>query len=230
MSAPRLYDLFCKAGGAAKGYADAGFDVVGIDIAPQPNYPFRFEQADALDWLREEAKLPSSMRGFYHASPPCQAELRGLAAVNRRLGREYAHASLLEETRALLVALDRPYVIEQPQQGARLINPVVYCGSSFGLPIRRHRQFESNLPLVAPRCDHGWQTEKKYWTGWVKNGERLRATVVQVYGNGGEREQWGPALGIDWMTHDELTQAIPPAYTQHIGAQLLAHLKAQSAA
>jgi DNA (cytosine-5)-methyltransferase 1 len=228
---PLLIDLFCKAGGAGMGYHRAGFDVLGIDIEPQPRYPFRFEQADALDWLREEAKLAPSLRAAaYHASPPCQADLAGLSAVNRKLGRIYAHRSLLAETRDLLCAFDRPYVIEQPQMGAQLINPVRLCGSSFRLPIRRHRQFESNVTLSVPPCDHGWQTEKKYWTSYRRGDNARRSAVVQVYGSGGEKQHWGPALGIDWMTYDELTQAIPPAYTEHLGRQLLAHLASQAAA
>jgi DNA (cytosine-5)-methyltransferase 1 len=224
VSAPLLLDLFCKAGGATHGYQRAGFRVVGVDIAPQPNYcGDAFVQADALTF---------PLDGFdaIHASPPCQADLKGLGIVNRRRGRDYAHASHTDAVRARLVAAGVPYVIEQPQQGAKLINPVVYCGSSFGLPIRRHRQFECSALVLAPPCDHGWQTEKKYWTSWVKNGVRQRATVVQVYGNGGERHEWGPALGIGWMTPEELTQAIPPAYTEHLGRQLLAHVLDRRAA
>jgi DNA (cytosine-5)-methyltransferase 1 len=228
---PLLLDLFCGAGGAAMGYYRAGFDVYGVDVCPQPNYPFRFDRGDALDYLREELKLPTHLRAaVVHASPPCQANLKGLAAVNRGLGRAYDHPDLLDATRDGLTALGVPYVIEQPQQGAKLINPVRLCGSSFGLPIRRHRQFESNVRLVVPPCDHAWQTDKKYWTSWVKNGVRQRATVVQVYGNGGEREQWGPALGVDWMTHAELAQAIPPAFTTHLGLQLIAHLARRAVA
>lgn len=228
MTRPMLLDLFCKAGGAARGYDDAGFNVVGVDIESQPNYPFACHRMDARDVLRNA----SLMRDFaaVHASPPCQANLKGLAAVNRGLGRESVHVDLVPEIRALLIATGLPYVIEQPEQGARMIRPVRCCGSSFGLPIRRHRQFESNVPLVAPPCNHRWQTEKKYWTGWMKNGERQRATVVQVYGNGADRHEWGPALGIDWMTHDELTQAIPPAYTEFLGRQLLAHIQSRKAA
>lgn len=218
MTKPRLLDLFCCAGGAARGYQRAGFYVVGVDINPQPRYAGdEFIQADALSVL---------VGGFdaIHASPPCQANLRGLAAVNRGLGRAYDHVDLLAETRGFLRATWLPYVIEQPEQGAQMVDPVRLCGSSFGLPIRRHRLFESNVPLVGLRCDHAWQNEKKYWTGWVKNGERQLSTVVQVYGNGANRHEWGPALGIDWMDYRELREAIPPAYTEHLGRQLLAHI------
>lgn len=219
---PLLLDLFCGAGGASMGYYRAGFDVVGVDAARQPHYPFPFVRADWLAALELRGLGPFDA---VHASPPCQANLRGLAAVNRSLGRAYAHPDLLGAVRERLCALGLPYVIEQPEQGAPMLSPARYCGSSFGLPIRRHRLFESNVALLPPPCDHGWQTEKRYWTGWVKNGERQRATVVQVYGNGGDRHEWGPALGIDWMTPDELTQAIPPAYAEHVGRQLLATVR-----
>jgi hypothetical protein len=218
---PRLLDLFCAAGGAAMGYHRAGFDVVGVDLLPQPNYPFAFVQADAL-------RPPVRLEGFdlIHASPPCQAGLAGLAAVNRSLGRTYDHEDLVPQTRDILRASGVPYVIEQPLKGARLHAPIVLCGSSFGLPIHRHRQFECSTLVMGRECEHDRLTEKKYWTGYRPNGETRLSAVVQVYGNGGGREHWGPALGIDWMTPDEMTQAIPPAYTQWIGEQLLPMLEA----
>ena len=221
---PILLDLFCKAGGCTKGYQRAGFYVIGVDIEPQPNYcGDEFIQADALE-------VDLTRADVIHASPPCQANLKGLAAVNRKLGRKYDHADLLTETRARLVATGLPYIIEQPQMGAKLINPVRLCGSSFGLPIRRHRQFESNWDLSVPACDHSWQTERKYWTGFRPNGRVIRSEVVQVYGSGAEKHLWGPALGIDWMTAGELTQAIPPAYTEHLGRQLFTAVIREKAA
>jgi DNA (cytosine-5)-methyltransferase 1 len=215
-SRPRLLDLFCKAGGAGMGYHRAGFDVVGVDHEPQPRYPFAFVRADALTFPLE---------GFdaIHASPPCQANVKGLGAANRALGREYAHADLIAPVRARLRATGLPYVIENVV-GAALLAPVQYCGSSFALPIRRHRRFESNVLLLAPACEHDREREKKYWTSYRPGGEVVRSAVVQVYGAGAETHLWGPALGIDWMTPDELTQAIPPAYTEHIGRQLLAYV------
>ena len=217
---PVLLDGYCGGGGAAMGYHRAGFRVIGCDIKPQPNYPFEFVQQDALEFLRENARIAD----LIHVSPPCQADLLGLNAVNRKLGREYAHRSALAEVREVLRALRVPYVIEQPEQGAKLINPVRLCGTGFSLPIRRHRLFESNVPLYGKECAHFLYTEKKYWTGWVKDGRRQLSTVVQVYGNGANRHEWGPALGIDWMTSAELTQAIPPVYTEHIGCQVIARL------
>lgn len=204
------------------GYHRAGFDVVGVDLEPQPNYPFAFHQADALTF---------PLDGFdaIHASPPCQANLKGLGAANRALGREYDHHDLIAPMRSRLRASGLPYVIENVV-GAALLAPIQYCGSAFALPIRRHRRFESNVLLLAPGCEHDREGEKRYWSSVVKDGRRTLARVVQVYGNGGDRHEWGPALGIDWMTPDELTQAIPPAYTEHIGRQLLAHLGLREAA
>jgi hypothetical protein len=218
---PRIVDLFCKAGGATRGYQLAGFHVTGVDIEPQPNYcGDEFIQADALT---------VSLDGFdaAHASPPCQDDLKGLKEVNRLLSREYDHPNLLIPTRARLQASGLLYVIEQPEQGAKLLNPIRLCGSSFGLPLRRHRQFESDVLLMGRECEHDRHREKKYWTSWRPNGEHRLATTVQVYGNAGDRKTWGPALGIDWMTTEELTQAIPPAYTQHIGWQLMVELRAR---
>jgi DNA (cytosine-5)-methyltransferase 1 len=222
MRQPRLLDLFCCAGGAGMGYHRAGFDVVGVDVEPQPRYPFTFVQGDALAYLAAHGQAFDAI----HASPPCQGNLHGLNAVNRSLGRTVAHPDLIGATRELLRVSGKPYVIENVV-GARLLAPVQYCGSSFGLPIRRHRRFESNVLLLAPGCEHDRHRERRYWTSAMKDGQRQRAAVVQVYGNGGERHLWGPALGIDWMVPDELTQAIPPAYTEHIGRQLLAAIDAE---
>ena len=234
---PRLLDLFCGAGGAAVGYHRAGFEVVGVDIKPQPNYPYKFWQEDALKLLR--ALIDWEKIGLYdaiHASPPCQANVKGMAEVNRTLGREYAHVDLIAETRELLQESGLPYVIENVV-GAKLIDPVRLCGSSFGLPIRRHRLFESNAPLTAPPCDHSWQTEKKYWNGdrsvRLPNGKRKytghdrRSSVVQIYGAAKEAHEWPAAMGIDWMTNEEMVEAIPPVYTEVIGAHLRAAVRSR---
>lgn len=209
---PLLLDLFCGAGGAAMGYYLAGFNVVGVDIAPQPNYPFAFHRADVLDFF---------FGGFdaIHASPPCQSYLN-LGKVNEAQGREYDHPDLVAATREMLIATGLPYIIENIE-GAPLKDPVRLCGSSFGLPLRRHRLFESNVPLVGPPCNHKWQTEKKYWTGWRPKGETVKSTVVQIYGNGGGRDEWPAAMGIDWMTPAEMCEAIPPTYTEFLGRQLI---------
>lgn len=246
MSRPRLLDLFCCAGGAGMGYHRAGFEVVGVDIEPQPNYPFEFVQADALEELRRlkmggrsaTSHAPSRTRGgvygladfdAIHASPPCQSYLN-LGAVNRALGRDYEHADLIAATRTLLIESGKPYVIENVEDAKReLVDPVRICGTGLGRPIRRHRLFESNVPLVGIACDHKRFTEPRYWTGWRPNGERRLSTVVQVYGNAGGREHWPAALGVDWMTAKEMTECVPPDYTDHLGAQLLAHLEQAAA-
>lgn len=205
------------------GYHRAGFEVVGVDIAPQPNYPFEFHQADALyilDNLAAGEELGGPYRWRYdaiHASPPCQRYIRGGLQGSD-------HPDLLGRARELLDTTGLPYVIENVP-GAPMRADVVFCGSMFGLPIRRHRWFESNVPLavLTPPCDHS-------------------KPIVGVYGHPhgkagafpgmlpGSLESWSAALGIDWMTTSELSQAIPPPYTELIGAQLLDHLRARTAA
>lgn len=209
MSRPRLLDLFCCAGGAAMGYHRAGFDVVGVDIVPQPNYPFLFVQGDALDFARRNARHFDVV----HASPPCQ-EYTPLHARHP----DKVYPDLVAVTRDVLRAADRPWIIENvmaaPLDKAR---SVVLCGGMFGLRTYRHRRFESNTALVAPahpphRTPTATKQRRARWAeGWH----------VSVTGDVGTYV--GPeALGIDWMTGAELCQAIPPAYTEHIGRQLLA--------
>jgi DNA (cytosine-5)-methyltransferase 1 len=221
MNRPKLLDLFCGAGGAAVGYARAGFEVVGVDIAPQPHYPFEFHQGDALDYVADHWREFDMI----HASPPCQGYLN-LGAVNRALGRTYEHATLITETRRLLISTGLPYIIENVADAAsQMRSPVRVCGTGLGLPIRRHRMFESNVQLEGVACAHHRYTEPRYWTGWRPNGEHRLSTVVQVYGNAGGKHEWPAAMGIDWMTSSEMTEAIPPAYSEWIGRQLLAALE-----
>jgi DNA (cytosine-5)-methyltransferase 1 len=203
---PRLLDLFCGAGGAAMGYHRAGFDVVGVDIEPQPRYPFEFHQANALTF---------PLDGFdaIHASPPCQA----YSWAARRW--DVARADLVAPTRNLLRATGLPYVIENVP-GAPLISPIRLCGEMFGLEVIRHRLFESTVPMVAPaHLRH---------RGTVRDG-----TYVTVAGHGGDnirgrgsRADKQRAMGIDWMSDAELNQAIPPDYTEWIGLRLRAILEA----
>lgn len=209
MKGGRLLDLFCCAGGAAKGYHDAGFEVVGVDINPQPNYPFEFHQADAMTY---------PLDGFdaVHASPPCQP-----FTAYRRKGHGVGdgYPDLIAPTRERLEATGLPYVIENVA-GAPLRNAVMLCGSSFGLDVRRHRYFESNVLLLAPPCDHGWQTPR---FACATNRTNPRSTVeVGVWRIPLEVQR--RAMGIEWMGLRELSEAIPPAFTEHVGRQLLASL------
>jgi DNA (cytosine-5)-methyltransferase 1 len=225
MTRPRLLDLFCGAGGAAAGYVRAGFDVVGVDIRPQPHYLLsgasEFHQADALTYPLE---------GFdaIHASPPCQPNVKGLRAVNVALGREFHHEDRVAEVRDRVRRSGASYVLENAEGALR--DAVRLCGTSFGLPLRRHRDIESNVALLVPPCAHGWFRVQRYWTSDQSRGKGRRASTVQVYGNGGETHEWGPAMGIDWMTPAEMREAIPPAYTEWIGAQLLRVIEAERVA
>jgi DNA (cytosine-5)-methyltransferase 1 len=210
MTRPLLLDLFCGAGGAAMGYHRAGFDVVGVDIKPQPHFPFEFHQADAMeyDWTGYDV---------IHASPPCQAY-----STTRTLhANEYPELVGLVQMRLGFLGAD--YVIENVV-GAPLVNPVKLCGSSFDLGVRRHRLFESNVPFMAPSCAHEWQPHPIDVTGGGPS------TKPRTDGKGGrsrkprDLKQAGEVMGIDWMSRDELNEAIPPAYTEFVGSQLIEHL------
>lgn len=212
----RLLDLFCGAGGASVGYARAGFEVVGVDIAPQPNYPFEFYRADALEF-------PLGGFDVIHASPPCQAYSVATKAWN---GRD-DHPELIAPVRRRLVESGAAYVIENVQ-GAPLEDALLLCGSSFGLDVRRHRLFESNVPLVGPTCNHRLHTPR---FPALRSGRTTLASVVGVFGTGGGDAKdivaWKRAMRIDWMvTKHELAESIPPAYTEFLGRQLWLGLRA----
>jgi DNA (cytosine-5)-methyltransferase 1 len=220
---PRLLDLFCCAGGAAMGYHRAGFEIVGVDIKPQPRYPFQFIQADAM-------KLDEGfLSGFHaiHASPPCQR----YTDLAKRNGNADTHPDLIEPVRMMLHFTGRPYVIENVD-GAPLIDPVVLCGTMFsGLRVLRHRLFETNWPLTQPA--HG--KHPLVYTMDKRKGHFGRldqeTAFVQVTGGGNcSKAAAADAMGIDWMTKGEMNEAIPPAYTQFIGEQLLAHLRSSERA
>ena len=215
---PRLLDLFCCAGGAGAGYHRAGFEVVGVDLEPQPHYPFEFRQEDALEVLSDP-----SLRWYFdaiHASPPCQAFT---VYGNNKAHVKQDHPNLIPQTRRLLRATGLPYVIENVPR-APLEDPIQLCGTSFPpLEVRRHRWFESNVPLTAPPCDHGRLTERKYPGSTNRPNGR---TVCNIGEWRVPHDQQMKAIDIDWMTVPELSQAIPPAYTEHIGRQLIAYLEA----
>ena len=206
---PVLLDLFCGAGGASVGSARAGFRVFGVDIKPQPHYPFSFIQADAVEYLRGDLSWVDAI----HASPPCQS-----FTAYRRKGHGVGdgYPDLIRPVRALLTRIGLPYVIENVG-GAPLCDPVMLCGSSFGLDVRRHRLFETNWQVTGVPCDHGWQTPR--FTP-ASNRTNLRRTVeVGVWRIPLDVQQ--RAMGIDWMTLPELSEAVPPAYTEHIGKALI---------
>lgn len=211
---PRLLDLFCGAGGAAVGYHRAGFDIVGIDIAPQPNFPFEFKQADAMNLEHD------SLLGFdaIHASPPCQA-YSDLAARN---GNRDAWPQLIEPVRELLEDTGLPYVIENVE-GSPLINYIVLCGTMFeGLRVLRHRLFETNFPIVAPAHGkhplvHTLDKRKRHYGKTCEWKD-----YVQVTGGGNcSIASARDAMGIDWMTKKEINESIPPTYAQFVGETLI---------
>ena len=214
MARPRLLDLFCCAGGAAAGYANAGFEVVGVDIEDQPDYPYEFHRADALTF---------PLDGFdaIHASPPCQGYSTKTMDKDR-------HPKLIAPIRERLARAGVPYVIENVD-GAKheLRNPFRLCGSSFGLRVRRHRWFESNVMVLAPPCDHAWQDADKRFDLY-DHGRWFKSGVVHVFGTGGGKgaEHWAEAMGIDWTDRAHMAEAIPPAYTEFIGRELMAAIGA----
>ena len=228
---PRVLDLFCGAGGAAVGYARAGFEVVGVDIKPQPSYPFEFHQADAFAWMDS---VTLAKFDAVHASPPCQAYTHARHLANR--GRK-DHPRLIEPTRYALLYSGLPYVIENVV-GAPLWDPVELCGTSFGLTVRRHRVFESNAFLMSMPCACGTHRPARFpSTPRVEigyrdiDGPRPLSRYVNPLASGTTHEMFAAAMGIDWIPAQgkrpspELHEAIPPAYTTFIGTQLLAALE-----
>ena len=212
----RLLDLFCGAGGAAMGYHQAGFEVVGVDIKPQKHYPFEFHCADAFAFLEKHGHEFDVI----HASPPCQgfSDLKDMHNAK-------PHIDLLTPIRKALLALSKPYVIENVE-GAPMHRYIVLCGTMFRLgteqaELRRHRRFETS-PYIAPvePCRHG--RKKRVIGVYGGHGRDRRRTVnTQDFSTDERRE----AMGIDWMNGQELSQAIPPAYTEWIGQRLMAILR-----
>lgn len=205
---PTLLDLFCGAGGAAMGYHKAGFDkIIGIDNKQQLNYPFDGVLMDALDALKSKNL---SKVDLIHASPPCQFYSVSSFMYDR------GYPDLIEPVRNLLIETGRPYIIENVP-GAPLINPIKICGSGLGMTrIRRHRLFESNFPLVGTKCNHAILVEPLSVAG--HNESNYKYATRRLPHNLYARRQ---AMGINWMDRYEITQAIPPAYTEYLGRQFL---------
>jgi DNA (cytosine-5)-methyltransferase 1 len=197
---PRLLDTYCGVGGSSEGYARAGFDVIGVDLHPQPNFPFRFIQGDAVDYIRQHGHEYDAI----HASPPCQAYTWSNHKANRD-----NYPKLIAPTREALVASGRPYVLENvPDAKRELVDPVLLCGAMFGLRVIRHRLFEVNFPMDQPAHERH--------VGSVKTGE-----YVTVAGHWAGLDTYRRAMGISWAKdRHEVAEALPPAYTEYIGCVL----------
>lgn len=199
---PRLLDLFCGAGGCSVGYARAGFEVVGVDIKPQPRYPFEFHQSDAMTF-------PLDGFDVIHASPPCQSYSKAMKHLAK------PQPKLVEPLRLILAG--KIYVIENTP-GCPLIDPIILCGTSFGLRIWRHRLFECSLPLKALPCNHNGRPINPH----RQSGRDL---IKDEFGGRNPELVWRDAAGLDWMIRQrEWREAIPPVYTEYIGKQLLEQL------
>lgn len=215
-SGMRLLDLFCGAGGAGMGYHRAGFEVVGVDIAKQPHYPFEFHQADALEF-------PLDGFDVIHASPPCQA----WTPLNKMWNAKQ-HQDCITPLRRRLIEWGGLYVIENVR-AAPLNAGTMLCGTMFGLgsgdaELRRHRYFETNWTVgLVPPCLHGYRPRVIGVYGG-HGRDRRRKTNTQDFSTNRRRE----AMGIHWMNGQELSEAIPPAYTQFIGEQLLSRVAASA--
>jgi DNA (cytosine-5)-methyltransferase 1 len=210
---PRLLDLFCGAGGAARGYQLAGFHVTGVDLAPQPNYcGDEFFQSDALDFIAEHWREFDAI----HASPPCQAS----SALTKGTNAGRVYPQLIPEVRRLLRSTGLPAVIENVQ-GAAVRRDLTLCGEMFGLGVIRHRYFELDrwTALAPAHVPHRGRV-----AGW-RHGEWFDGPYFAVYGDGGGKgsvAQWQQAMGMDWTdVRKEIAEAIPPAYSEFIGRQLI---------
>lgn len=215
MSKPVCLDLFCGAGGAGHGYALAGFEVIGVDIDPHPSFPYEFHQDDALRALRKVADT-GHYRGHLvtlaHASPPCQAYTNAAKIMKRE------HPDLVGPVRQLLEEWGGSWVIENVP-GSPLVDPIELCGAMFpGLRTYRHRLFESNMPLTQPEHpEHKWRT--------TKMGRRpIEGEFMHVVGNFSGVEEAREAMGIPWMSRDDLRESIPPVYTEFVGSQIIQQL------
>ena len=215
---PKLLDMFCGAGAASVGYDNAGFDVTGVDIVDQPNYPFRFVKTDALT-----AKFLQNYDAI-HASPPCQGYCWSTTAA-RKAGKVYPDD--IQEVRRILIESGKPYVIENVPT-APLLDSTYLEGTMFGLNVIRRRCFETNWWLPQPM----YIKRKKPIMQQSKRDPRIfvkKSAYCSVAGNGAEGwscrvADWKKAMGIDWMTREEIKQAIPPAYTEYIGRYLMGML------
>jgi DNA (cytosine-5)-methyltransferase 1 len=230
----RLLDLFCGAGGCSVGYARAGFEVVGVDIEPQLDYPFEFHQADALEFMdallstgvlvdvtdQGEQWLVIQDFDAIHASPPCPVH----SSLNGWSG-DSTEPDLIPQTRAKLIESGLPYVIENVP-GAPLLSPLRICGQALGLRVRRHRLFETNFPMMVPSC---WHPEPPVIVVGGSIGRKVfdprRKAIAPSF------ELAKEVMGMSWVTTRQgVVNAIPPAYCEHVGQYLMAELNARATA
>ncbi len=220
---PRVLDLCCCAGGAGVGYARAGCDVTGVDIVDRPNYPLPFVRADAVTYLADRITSGEILTyDLVHLSPPCQKACALTVGTNDATGWGGGHVDLIPEFRRLLPLMGVPYVIEQPNGKAPIRRDVSLCGEMFGLGVLRHRNFElGGWSVPQPRHPR----HRGYVRGW-RHGVWRDGPYVAAYGDGGGKAsvaEMQAAMGIDWTdVREELTEAIPPAFTEWIGRALLA--------
>lgn len=216
---PRILDACCCAGGAGKGYSDAGFEVVGVDIAAQPNYPNEFIQADAIEYIREHGHEYDAI----HISPPCQDDCMLTAGTNAG---KFKYPNLMAPARAAVEYTGRPYVIENPPGRAKMRRDLMLCGEMFGLKVIRHRNFE----LGGWSIDQPEHLKHRGRVAGFNHGAWYEGPYFAVYGEGGGKgtvAQWQDAMGIHWTNvRRELAEAIPPAYTKYIGKALMRSLSA----
>jgi hypothetical protein len=216
MTALTVLDVCCGVGGATRGYTLAGYDVYGVDIAEQPDYPGPMHRGDGIEYIHRHGHRYD----FIHVSPPCQRKCTLTLGTNTSRGWGREHIDLLPAFREALAAAGRPHIIEQPDGQAEIRKDVTLCGEMFGLSVLRHRNFELG----------GWSTPKPehvkhrgYVRGW-RHGVYRDGPYLAAYGDGGGKatvDEMRDAMGIDWTRNrTSLTEAIPPAYTQWIAARM----------
>lgn len=211
MRKPRLLDAFCCQGGASAGYAAAGFDVTGIDLHPQPRYPYRFIQGDAIAYIAEHGHEYDAIAG----SPPCQ----GYSDTQVLQGRD--HPMLITPTRQAMNTTGRPWIIENvPGAVPHLLDPIVLCGAMFGLRTYRDRWFEAGGGLTLDQPHHPRHDKPITKMGRPRRDSEMAHYVGNFSGVQAARDD----LRVPWMNRDGIRECIPPAYTQHLGQQLLDHL------